>query len=591
MSEYTYPLRDADFVISHLLNFDQMPKPNEWQEFTADFLVDVVNEAAKLCEEVIAPLNPTGDQQGATLSVDGVKPTPGFSDAYRQYCEGGWTTLSAREEFGGQNLPNLLSTAINEALQASGVAFGLCPLLSTGAISAIQAHGSPELQQTWLPSMVSGRWTGTMNLTESDAGSDLAAIKTRAIKVDDHYLITGQKIFITWGDHDMTDNIVHLVLARLPDAPAGVKGISLFLVPKFLLDEKGEPAQRNDVKCIALEHKLGLHASPTCTMSFGDEGGAVGYLVGEPNQGLACMFTMMNHARQAVGVQGLGVAERSYQQARQYAKDRLQGTRTNGSRFSIINFPDVRRMLLQMKASIEAMRALAYTAAMEEDKARAADKEAAKQYHARVALYTPIVKAWLTELAQEITYLGTQIHGGMGYIEETGSAQHYRDARILTIYEGTTGIQALDFVGRKVSFDKGAALSALLADIELTLTEMAAYPSLSRLTQQLDQATQCGRRALSLILEKAAENSEQVNAVCVPALMLFGYLCGGWLMAASAIKATQLLTGGQGDTAFFSAKIETANYYGDHLLPRVTQLTEVIARENGIAISFDDEQF
>ncbi|NHN39810.1 acyl-CoA dehydrogenase [Pseudomaricurvus alcaniphilus] len=592
MSHYDYPYRDVEFVINNLLNFDQLAAAGQLDGVDSGFLMEVLNEAAKLGTDVLAPLNVVGDRQGAQLTEAGVQETAGFAAAYELYQQGGWTSLAAAPEYGGQGLPNLLSTAVSEVIQTANLAFSLCPLLSTGAMHAIEAHGSDELKQTWLPKMVDGSWTGTMNLTEPDAGSDLAAVKTRAVPEGDHYRISGQKIFITWGDHQMTDNIVHLVLARLPDAPAGVKGISLFLVPKFLLDDQGQPATANDVRCVALEHKLGIHASPTCAMSFGDEGGAVGYLVGEPNEGLACMFTMMNDARQAVGLQGVAVAERSYQQARQFAKERLQGTKADGSRFSIIKFGDVRRMLLQMKSVTEAMRALAYVGAVEIDREKlAASPAEAAQHRARTELLTPIVKAWLTEMAQEVTYLGTQIHGGMGFIEETGSAQFYRDARILTIYEGTTGIQALDFVGRKVLRDGGAALRELLADIEAVVTELVDVEPLHGLGQQLGEALQTGREALDWMLGAGAENRELLQAVSVPLLMLYGHLCGGWLLGQSALRAQRLLGDGSGDREFLRAKVVSAQFFAAHLLPRVKAALDSIQRDNGVALLLSEEQF
>ncbi|MDV7213112.1 acyl-CoA dehydrogenase family protein, partial [Azotobacter beijerinckii] len=473
MSDYVHPYRDTEFVLGELVELERFCAEAGLSDVNGELVSAILAEAGRLGSEVLAPLNAVGDTQGARLGERGVEETPGFAGAYGQFVESGWPSLTAAEAWGGQNLPNVVGTAVNEIWHSANMAFALCPMLTQGAIEAIAHHGSAALQAAYLPKLVSGEWTGTMNLTEPDAGSDLAAIKARAVPNGDHYLISGQKIFITWGDHQMTDNVVHLVLARLPDAPTGVKGISLFVVPKFLLDAQGRPGACNDAQCVSLEHKLGIHGSPTCVMSFGEKEGAVGYLVGEPHKGLACMFTMMNHARQSVGLQGLSISERAYQQARQYAKERLQGTRKDGSRFPIIEFPDVRRMLLQMKASIEAMRALALVAAAEVDRtAHAPDADVAARHQGRVDLLTPIVKGWLTELAQEVTSLGVQIHGGMGFIEETGAARHYRDARILTIYEGTTGIQALDLVGRKTLLNKGELLGSLLDEIGETVARL-----------------------------------------------------------------------------------------------------------------------
>lgn len=421
MADYVHPYRDTEFVLNEVLGFERLCAELGLGDINSELAAAVLAEAGKLGAEVLAPLNAVGDREGVRLTEHGVKEAPGFADAYRLFSEGGWCSLTAPEAFGGQALPSVLGTAVSEVWHAANMAFALCPLLTQGAIEALAHHASAPLQARYLPRLVSGEWTGTMNLTEPDAGSDLAAVKARAVPEGEHYRITGQKIFISWGDHQMTSNVIHLVLARLPDAPAGVKGISLFLVPKFLPNAAGEAAEPNDVRCVSLEHKLGIHGSPTCTMSFGEQGGAIGYLVGEPHAGLACMFTMMNHARQAVGLQGLAISERAWQDARSYARERLQGTQRDGSRYPIIRFPDVRRMLMQMKASTEAMRALALLAAAELDRARhAPDPASHRARQGRVDLYTPIIKGWLTELAQEVTSLAVQVHGGMGYVEETG---------------------------------------------------------------------------------------------------------------------------------------------------------------------------
>jgi alkylation response protein AidB-like acyl-CoA dehydrogenase len=457
-------------------------------------------------------------------------------------------------------------------------------------MESIAHHASDELQAAYLPKLASGEWTGTMNLTEPDAGSDLAAVKTKAVPNGDHYLISGQKIFITWGDHQMTPNIVHLVLARLPDAPAGVKGISLFIVPKFVLTADGEPGARNNAFALSLEHKMGIHGSPTCVMEFNE---AVGYLIGEANNGLAYMFTMMNHARQAVGLQGLSISERAYQQAKQYAKERLQGTRRDGSRIPIIQHPDVRRMLMLMKSAIEAMRALALTAAAEIDRARyAADAGAKAQHAARVELLTPIVKGWLTEMSQELTSLGVQVYGGMGYIEETGAAQHYRDARILTIYEGTTGIQALDFIGRKTLVDKGEALGVLLQEMQTTLTTLRADTSLDKaIANNLALALHTGNEAREWILANAAQDAHLAGTVSVNFLMLFGYLTGGWLLAKGALQAQQILNTGDGDRDFLQAKLISAKFYSEHLLPRTAAYLAAIKAGSDSTMSMPEDQF
>lgn len=578
MSDYRHPLADAEFVLNELVGFDNLCETLGQEDLNGEMASVILTEAGKLGTDVIAPLNSVGDHQHPKLGENGVEQTEGFAEAYQAYMEGGWSSLTADEAFGGQNLPNVLGTAVNEIWQTSNLSFALCPLLSQGAIESIAHHGSDMLKENYLPKMVSGEWTGTMNLTEPDAGTDLAAVKTKAVPNGDHYLITGQKIFITWGDHQMTDNIVHLVLARLPDAPAGVKGISLFIVPKFLLDEQGNPAARNDAHCVSLEHKLGIHGSPTCVMSFGDEGGAVGYLVGEANKGLAYMFTMMNHARQGVGLQGLSVSERSYQQALEYARERLQGTRKDGSRFPIIEFPDVRRMLMQMKSGTEAMRALCLVAAAEIDRGN----------EARVELLTPIVKGWVTELAQELTYLGTQVHGGMGFIEETGSAQHYRDARILTIYEGTTGIQALDLVGRKTLLNGGSSLTELLDDMRADIQAFAEIGGQFTLSaERLKAALQAGEQARDWLLSNS-DDPHAAGSVSVNFMMLFGYLCGGWLMAKSAMSAQAKLDAGEGDPQFMKAKLNSAQFFCEQMLPRTTACLQVI--EAG-SVAIRDAQF
>jgi len=530
MSNYSHPYQDAEFILEHLLDFDHHSQQLGLEDINTELASAILSEAGKLASDVLAPLNKVGDEQGATLTAEGVQQTPGFSDAYQQFMQSGWPSLTAPEAFGGQQLPQVLGTAVNEIWHSANMAFALCPMLSQGAVEALIAHGSESLQQTYLPPLISGEWTGTMNLTEPQAGSDLASVSSRAIPEGDHYRISGQKIFITWGDHQMTSNIVHLVLARLPDAPAGVKGISLFIVPKFLLDANGAPGELNDVSCVSLEHKLGIHGSPTCVLSFGDQGGAVGYLVGEANKGLKYMFTMMNSARQSVGLQGLSLSERAYQQSVAYAQDRTQGRRADGSAKPIIEYPDVRRMLMLQKAGTQAMRALAYVAAAEIDLAEHNDSA---EHQARVELLTPIVKGWMTEFAQELTSLNVQVHGGMGFIEETGAAQHYRDARILTIYEGTTGIQALDLIGRKTLMDQGKAYKALLNEMTQTAikVESSESPRLKKMGQQLLKEIDQASTVLRWLLKEVKANSDQAGAASYDFLMLSGYLCGGWLLA------------------------------------------------------------
>ena len=592
MSDYQYPYKDASFLINDLLDFDQFCQEAGLEDVNGELASAILEEAARLGSEVFAPLNEVGDKSGARLEDDGVHQTPGFAEAYRQYADNGWAALTAGEEYGGQAMPRILGAATTEIWYSSCAALFLCPLLTTGAVEAIEAHGSDALKSTYLPNMISGEWTASMCLTESQAGSDLAAVACKAVAQGDHYLLNGQKIYITWGDHQMTENIIHLVLARLPDAPAGVRGISLFLVPKFLLDENGRPGKRNDVYCVGIEHKLGIHGSPTCTLNFGDNGGATGYLVGQPNQGLAAMFTMMNEARQGVGIQGLGVAERSYQQAAAFARERLQGTRSDGSRYPIIEFPDVRRMLMVMRSATEAMRGLAYIAATETDREHhAKEPEQAKKHTSRIGLYTPIVKGWLTELAQEVTYLGTQVHGGMGYIEETGSAQFYRDARIMTIYEGTTGIQALDLAGRKTLGDNGEALRDLLDEIQATAVAMSAVDGLAVMAEALKKAVDEGAQARAWLLENGPQDRNAAGAASVNFMMLMGYLCGGWVMGKSALKANQMLEAGATDVAFLQAKLVTVQFYFEHLLPRADAYLAAVMAGSESMMALDAEQF
>lgn len=584
MNEYKHPGDDIRFVLDALVDFDGLVEELSLDGVDAALAEAVIDEAGRIASEVIAPSNVTGDAQGATLSVDGVCETPGFAEVYRQFAEGGWMSLTADAAYGGQELPGVLGTAVNEIWQSANLAWGLCPMLTVGAVHAIARHASDRLKDTFLPPMVAGEWTGTMNLTEADAGSDLAAIKTRAEPVGDSYRISGQKIFITWGDHQMSSNIVHLVLARLPGAPPGVKGISLFVVPKFLLDDAGQPAARNSVSCLSLEHKLGIHGSPTCTMLFDD---AIAYLVGEPHKGLAYMFTMMNHARQAVGVQGLGVSERAYQQASQYARERLQGTRKDGSRIPIIRHPDVRRMLLTMKSLIEAMRALALVASAESDRA---EYRGTPEARARAELYTPLVKGWLTEMANEVTSLGVQVHGGMGYIEETGAAQFMRDARILNIYEGTTGIQALDFIGRKTLADSGDVLKSLLDDLHRTYADAREADCLSPAALDAYHTALAGaHNSCVSVLERAGQEPDFAPAVAYHFLMQFGYVVGGWLLLRSAVAATHALRAGVGDQAFLTAKCRTASFYCEQILPRADSHGTAVSAGSGSVVNFDED--
>ncbi|HEY2022629.1 acyl-CoA dehydrogenase C-terminal domain-containing protein [Paraburkholderia sp.] len=583
MSTYIAPLRDMRFVMTELAGLDALSALPGFEDATPELAEAVLDEAAKFASEVLAPLNQSGDQQGARLSGDGagVLAADGFAAAYRAFSEGGWSGLSGDPGFGGQGLPELLHAATTEMWNASNMAFALCPMLTAGATEALRQHGADELKSRYLAKLVSGQWTGTMNLTEPQAGSDLAAVRTKAIAEGDHYRLHGQKIFITWGDHDMTDNVIHLVLARMPDAPEGVHGISLFLVPKFLLNADGSPGQRNDVHCVSLEHKLGIHASPTCVMSFGERDGAIGFLVGQPNRGLAHMFTMMNEARQKVGIQGLAIAERAYQQARDYAKERVQGRLASGASaqaVAIIHHPDVRRMLLTMKSQVEAMRAFAYVMAADMDRAHR-DPDASERgfRQARVDLLIPVLKGWCTELGVDIASLGVQVHGGMGYIEETGACQFLRDARIAPIYEGTTGVQAADLVGRKLVSDRGAAMTALLAE----LRELAAAlqqntdEQLAPIGAALATAVQALDDATGWMVDAIAGQREAALASSVDYLMLTGYVCGGWQLGRAALVASKRAQA-QDDVEFHGAKLATARFYADKVLPRANALLQMI---------------
>ncbi|BFM48318.1 acyl-CoA dehydrogenase [Marinomonas sp. THO17] len=566
MSDYQYPVNDILFSLLSVANMNKLA-PYLDEPIDQELLEAILGEAGKLAEQVIAPINASGDSEGSRVENGQVHEAKGFKEAFKAYAEGGWVGLSGDPQYGGQGLPSFIATAINEGVQSANLAFSLCPLLSHGAIEAISHHASTELKAQYLPKMLSGEWAGTMNLTEPSAGSDLAAIACKATPDGDAYRIKGQKIYITWGDHQMSDNIIHLVLARLPNAPEGVKGISLFLAPKFLLDDAGEPSQRNDVQVVSVEHKLGIHASPTCVMSFGEKEGALGYLVGEKHQGLKAMFTMMNNARQGVGLQGLAIAERAYQQALAYAKERKQGMKADGSgKAFIIEHPDVLRMLMTMKSQIDAMRSLIYVAAIENDLSHLANDEVKAKAMARTALYTPIVKGWITEQAQEITSLAIQVHGGMGFIEETGVAQHARDARILPIYEGTNGIQAIDLIGRKLYADQGAAVQDLLVEMASDLEQWQGAVTdapLEKLAKAIEQAKQ----ATDLCLAAMQKDTRLGTGSAYAYMMLMGYVIGAWLQVKALFVSQQ---DSQMDTQQKQSWRQSVIFYCDHILPRAS---------------------
>ncbi len=543
---YTPPVEEQKFLLRHIVGIEELAGHNAYAEASLDVADAIVEGAGAFAAGEFAPLNRIGDEVGAKWSPEGVTMPAGFRQAYRAYVEGGWGTLAGPAEHGGQGLPLSLATVVMEDLGSANMGFSLVMMLTPGAVEALRHHGSPALQEAWLPKLVTGEWTGTMNLTEPQAGSDVGALKTRAEpNGDGTYRIAGQKIFITFGEHDLADNIVHLVLARLPDAPAGTRGISLFLVPKILPDGRG-----NDLKCVSIEHKLGIHASPTCVMSYGDEGQCTGWLIGEENGGMRAMFTMMNNARLNVGLQGVSIAERAMQQAVAYARERVQGAR-EGRPARIIEFPDVRRMLLRMKALTQAARALAYYTAGQTDRASLGDAAA----RARADLLTPLIKAYGTDVGVEVTSLAVQVHGGMGYVEETGAAQHYRDARISPIYEGTNGIQAADLVGRKLTADGGAALRALLDDIRGDAT---ASPTLSALAEQC--------HAVADHLLGAAPDDRL--AASYPFLTMLSVATAGWLMA----REIAALDPYDGDPSFAEMKRNAGRFYLEQVVPEAAGL-------------------
>jgi alkylation response protein AidB-like acyl-CoA dehydrogenase len=591
---YAAPVKDMMFVLKELAGLEQVARLPGFEEATPDLVEAILDEAGKFAGGVLAPLNFSGDREGARWHDREVTMPAGFREAYAQFAESGWTALDCHPEYGGQGLPRLVSAAVREMWKAANMAFSLCPLLTNGAIEALELCGSPEQKETYLPNMISGKWTGTMNLTEPQAGSDLAAIRSRAEpQGDGTYRIFGQKIFITYGEHDMAENIVHLVLARLPDAPEGVKGISLFVVPKYLVNADGSLGERNDAWCVSIEHKLGIHASPTCVMAFGDHGGAIGTLVGKANEGLKYMFVMMNAARYAVGLEGLALSERAYQQALGYARERIQGRAIEGSPVpvAIVHHPDIRRMLMTMKSQIEAMRALAYVVAAAHDAAfHHPDEAERKRNQAFVDLMIPVVKGWLTETGNEIAYLGVQVHGGMGFIEETGAAQHLRDARITTIYEGTTGIQANDLIGRKLAREGGATLKAVIDTMQQTIAELdRAGAELAGLRNSLAKGVAAVAEAGTYIATRYADDIRAVAVGAVPFLKLMGIVSGGWMMARAALVARARMAAGDADP-FYPAKITTAVYYGAHILPAAAGLAEVIVGGGASALAIPEDQ-
>ncbi len=572
MSEYTPPLRDLRFVLNEIVDLEGLSRLEPLSEATSDLVDAVLEEAGRFSREVVAPLNRVGDAEGSRLENGVVVTAPGFKEAYRQYTEGGWQGMAFDPEYGGQGLPYTVATAVEEMIGSACMAFSLCPMLTRGAIELISVHGTADQKEAYLGKLIAGEWSGTMNLTEPQAGSDVGAVRSKAVPEGDHFRIKGTKIFITYGEHDMAENIVHLVLARLPEAPPGTRGISCFIVPKFLVNADGSLGARNDLRCVSLEHKLGIHASPTAVMSFGDNEGAIGYLVGPENGGMRCMFTMMNAARMAVGQEGLSIGERAYQQALSYACERIQGRPLGADEgAAIVEHPDVRRQLMTIKCQLEAARALQLFTAQSVDISRHHPEAERREQNADlVDLLTPVVKGWITDMGVEVTSMALQVHGGMGFIEETGAAQHYRDARIAPIYEGTNGIQALDLIGRKLALKGGQVVRDFLDRVrDLDVELAAAGDDLATLRQGLEAGVEALGQATEWLL--ACGDARDAAAGATPYLRLFGIVAGGYLMSRAAVAARMRLAAGD-DEVFHRAKIATARFYGEQILPQAPGL-------------------
>ena len=591
---YQAPIKDMLFVLNELAAIQEIAAIEGFEDYGIETAAAVLEESAKFCSEVLAPLNWEGDRFPSTFKDGAVTVTPGFKEAYDQFVQGGWQGVLHPVAYGGQGLPKIISTPCSEMLNAANLSFALCPLLTDGAIEALLTAGSDELKEKFLPNMVSGKWTGTMNLTEPQAGSDLSMVRTKAVPEGNGvYKIYGTKIYITFGEHDMAENIVHLVLARTPDAPAGVKGISLFVVPKFLVNEDGSLGPRNDAHCVSIEHKLGIKASPTAVLQFGDNSGATGYLVGEENRGLEYMFIMMNAARFGVGMQGIALSDRAYQKAVSYAKDRLQSRDLSGSdsAVAIIHHPDVKRMLTTMRAYTEGARALAYFGAGLSDLAHSSSDEKVRQHNLELYEFlVPIIKGFSTEMSIQVASLGVQVHGGMGFIEETGAAQYYRDARILSIYEGTTAIQANDFVGRKTYKDKGAVAQVFAKMIAQTESELAQRNSLASrsILSNLTPARHSFEEFVQFVITNFKTDVKNVFAGSVPYLMMSGYLLTSWQMAKAMMIAEDKLAE---DRIFYSAKITTAQFHAEHLLNLVPALAQSILKGGASVNALSLEQF
>ena len=590
MTTYSAPLTDMEFVLRNFCALDDIMSMPKFAGIDASSVTDVLSEAARFFEEQFAPLNKVGDVVGSHRNSDGTVTTPeGFKEAYRAYVDAGWGALGFDPGFGGGGFPWVVNIALQEIMNSSNMALTMAPLLTQGAIDAIMHHGDEIQKMTYLPKMISGQWTGTMKLTEPDAGSDVGAVRTKAIKqADGTYLITGTKIYITFGEHDMAENIIHLVLARTPDAPAGTKGISCFIVPKFLLNEDGSLGARNDVECVSIEHKTGIKASPTCVLSYGDKGGAVGYLIGEENHGMAYMFTMMNQARLGVGLEGLALIERAYQQSLEYAMVRKQGRAPGapaGESSPIVRHPDVKRMLVTMKSTIEALRRIIYwNAACLDVAAHHPDAPEREKAADMAALLTPISKGWGTDMAVDLTGMAVQIHGGMGFIEETGVAQHYRDARITTIYEGTNGIQAMDLVGRKLGMKGGAVVMSLFDEMDQMETKIARHPELAVSAAELKKAVAAVRESTQWIFSNAA-NQTAVLSGATPYLRQLSTLVGGYVMAKSAHVAVHA----EMPENEKAARVSSARFFCEQLLPAVHGLSGAVMGDDQLLMSFDEK--
>ena len=573
---YEAPVKDLNFVIKNLINLGELSNIPDYQEFSEDLVDAILEEAGKIGSEVLDPCNLSGDHEGSKrLDTGEVKTPKGYKEAYESLRDGGWFGLEAKEQFGGQQIPVTLSAAVNEIWHSSNMSLALCHLLTQGLIYALQKSASEDQRNFFIPKLASGVWTGTMNLTEPQAGTDLSSIKTKAVKENGHYKITGQKIYITYGEHDLSENIIHLVLARTPDAPDGNKGISVFIVPKFIPNEDGSIGQKNDVTCLSIEKKLGVKGSPTAVLQFGENGGAIGYLVGEENQGLNIMFEMMNHARFSVGVQGLAVSERAYQQSKMYAFDRVQGIPIDGKKGDpIIDHPDVLRLASTMKSEVEAMRALAIYGGFALDMTKSSESE---YWDTKSSLMIPIIKGWLTERSLEITSNAIQIHGGMGFIEETGIAQHYRDARILPIYEGTTAIQANDLVFRKTLRDNGKAITDLITEINTEVTEISKSDdkNLQNICNKMKVSIETTNKVISHIVS-ISNNKKRPAVSGVNYLMMLGYVFGGWMMMKTASRSIDLKNNNEMDEEFLNAKISSSMIYFSSILPKIESLSSII---------------